>query len=254
MNRKHIPLGRQSEPEISRYIKLISDSETAYDVFRILKDICHFFGYLKFIVFKLDDDFGDNPIDSLESQAIVTNWDPELIRAYDAMKLFTNSPVLSALRKSTLPICWKIESLNQNRPDGLDSQVNRLFKDFGLVSGVYVNVSNKFGSRGALGLSGDAAHPSLEDLMRLTYLAGPAFEKLTDLEELVDKTKFHLTDRERECVYWTAAGKSSGEVGIILGISENTVNHHMTSSAHKLGTVNKAHTVAKAIRHGLLSQ
>jgi len=99
---------------------------------------------------------------------------------------------------------------------------------------------------------GDASDPDQDGLMYLSYIAGFAFEKLTDLAAAGGRQKYNLTDRERECVHWTAVGKSSSEVGIILGISENTVNHHLASAAHKLGTVNKAHTVAISIREGLL--
>ncbi|MCB1422453.1 MAG: helix-turn-helix transcriptional regulator [Nitratireductor sp.] len=87
----------------------------------------------------------------------------------------------------------------------------------------------------------------------MVFLANHVYERLTDIENITPARSVMLTERERDCVYWTAAGKTSGEVGIILEISENTVNHYLSSAAGKLDTANKAHTVAKAIRLGLLN-
>lgn len=56
-----------------------------------------------------------------------------------------------------------------------------------------------------------------------------------------------LTERERECLRWAAAGKTDWEIATILRISENTANRHVTSATRKLGCVNRTHAVATAI-------
>lgn len=61
-----------------------------------------------------------------------------------------------------------------------------------------------------------------------------------------------LAEREREVLAWTAIGKTSFEIAIILGLSEHTVNHYCMSAAAKLGANNRAHAVAEALRQGLL--
>ncbi len=43
-----------------------------------------------------------------------------------------------------------------------------------------------------------------------------------------------LSLRERECLQWCAAGKTSAETGAILSISEVTVNWHLKNAARKL--------------------
>ncbi|WP_347336392.1 helix-turn-helix domain-containing protein [Bradyrhizobium stylosanthis] len=48
-----------------------------------------------------------------------------------------------------------------------------------------------------------------------------------------------------------AEGKSSWEIGKILNVSENTINFHMKNAVRKLGTANRTHGLAKAIRLGL---
>ncbi len=60
-----------------------------------------------------------------------------------------------------------------------------------------------------------------------------------------------LSGRELECLYWCACGKSYWETAIILGISERTVNHHMTMARKKLGVQSNAQAVALASLAGL---
>lgn len=61
-----------------------------------------------------------------------------------------------------------------------------------------------------------------------------------------------LTDREVCVLSWTAAGKTSSEIGMILGISTRTVNFHITTALMKLDAVNKTQAVVKAVMLGLL--
>jgi len=61
-----------------------------------------------------------------------------------------------------------------------------------------------------------------------------------------------LSEREREVLRWTAAGKTSSETASILGISGSTVAFHIAKVLHKLDAVNKTHAVAKAVMLDLL--
>jgi LuxR family quorum sensing-dependent transcriptional regulator len=61
-----------------------------------------------------------------------------------------------------------------------------------------------------------------------------------------------LTPREIEILTWVAKGKSRWEVGIILGISEETVKAHLENIRQKLGASNTTHAIAIALLHGLL--
>ncbi|OJX17702.1 MAG: hypothetical protein BGO82_15835 [Devosia sp. 67-54] len=61
-----------------------------------------------------------------------------------------------------------------------------------------------------------------------------------------------LTPREREVMQLSAAGLTSVEIAAQLGVSARTVNQHVDNVADKLGTRNRAHTVAEIVRRGLL--
>ena len=61
-----------------------------------------------------------------------------------------------------------------------------------------------------------------------------------------------LSEREIQCLNWTGLGKSSYEIGIILDISLNTVNHYLNNASRKLNCVNKTHAVAKCVQDGII--
>ena len=62
-----------------------------------------------------------------------------------------------------------------------------------------------------------------------TANGGPDFRSATPLEAL------GLTPREAEVLLWVAQGKSNGEVGTILNISDNTAKAHLSRIYQKLG-------------------
>jgi DNA-binding CsgD family transcriptional regulator len=61
-----------------------------------------------------------------------------------------------------------------------------------------------------------------------------------------------LTDREIECLYWIAEGKTSDEIAVILGISRNTINNYITSVMRKTATKTRSEAIAWAVRNGLV--
>ncbi|MBZ9781799.1 LuxR C-terminal-related transcriptional regulator [Pseudomonas sp. REP124] len=67
-----------------------------------------------------------------------------------------------------------------------------------------------------------------------------------------DAQRILFTDRERQILQWSAEGKSSAEVGIILDICPDTVNFHLNNIKRKLGVSNKTSAVAYAVAMGLV--
>lgn len=54
----------------------------------------------------------------------------------------------------------------------------------------------------------------------------------------------HLTARERECLQWAAAGKTNSEIGVILGVSENTIRFHFKNVFRRLGVHSRTQAVS----------
>lgn len=62
-----------------------------------------------------------------------------------------------------------------------------------------------------------------------------------------------LTGRERDCLSWSARGKTAAEIGLILGISENTANFHFKNCMRKLSVHSRSHAVARALALQLIA-
>lgn len=90
------------------------------------------------------------------------------------------------------------------------------------------------------------------DLQLLAVHAQDAAVRLL-LDEAQDRLNLpRLTAREREVLRWTGEGKSSWEVGAILGMSEHTVNFHLRNLMGKLDVTSKHQAVLKALSLGLI--
>jgi len=63
---------------------------------------------------------------------------------------------------------------------------------------------------------------------------------------------FELTEREIECLFWIAEGKTSDEIAMILGISRNTINNYITSVMRKTATKTRSEAIAFAVRNNLV--
>lgn len=61
-----------------------------------------------------------------------------------------------------------------------------------------------------------------------------------------------LTERELTCLRWAAVGKTSWEMGAILGLTERTVNFHVQNACRKLGVHSRQAAITSALRAGLL--
>ncbi|MET4608933.1 DNA-binding CsgD family transcriptional regulator [Bradyrhizobium sp. JR4.1] len=58
---------------------------------------------------------------------------------------------------------------------------------------------------------------------------------------MVDVPDVVLSAREKQCLRWVEEGKSSWEIGVILRVSENTVNIHLKNAMRKLEVTTRSH-------------
>lgn len=68
----------------------------------------------------------------------------------------------------------------------------------------------------------------------------------------IPNTDLFLSSRERDCLKWVARGKTSNEIGIILGISARTVEEHISNCKTKFKCSKLTSLVYKAAKLGLI--
>jgi len=110
---------------------------------------------------------------------------------------------------------------------------------------------------------GEHAARIVHDLMRDAptdeRVSGATYVPVLAERESVTPPKGHieeevsLTERECVCLYWTAHGKTSWEIAVILGVSESTATFHLRNAGSKLQASNRAHAIAKALHLGLIA-
>ena len=89
--------------------------------------------------------------------------------------------------------------------------------------------------------------------LRLQTLLQLSMMTLLRLEdEMVMPPEMRFSKRELEILKWTAEGKTSAEIAIILSISENTVNFHQKNMQKKFNAPNKTQIACYAAAIGLI--
>jgi DNA-binding CsgD family transcriptional regulator len=131
-----------------------------------------------------------------------------------------------------------------------------LAEDFGLKNGFSFGIRNAHSDGGSLfsfsgpRLKRTTRNQAIQDLV-LPHLH-QALCQLDGGGGLQATSAPALSSREREVLKWIGVGKSSWETGMILKISERTVNFHLGNIMRKLDAVNRPQAVAMALKLGLL--
>ncbi|MGQ9369004.1 response regulator transcription factor [Azospirillum sp. ST 5-10] len=62
-----------------------------------------------------------------------------------------------------------------------------------------------------------------------------------------------LTEREAEALTWSARGKSSADIAVLMAVSERTVNFHIDNAIRKLGVATRIQAAVKGALLGLVA-
>jgi DNA-binding NarL/FixJ family response regulator len=88
---------------------------------------------------------------------------------------------------------------------------------------------------------------------RSIFPAGDAVRPVGSARTTVQDDRERLTARELEVLQHVAAGRSNGEIGRRLWVSEHTVKFHLSNIYKKLGVANRTQACRRAATLGLLS-
>lgn len=221
-------------PELNRAINRT-------DFFRLLKAAAQHYRFDNFALAKLSESsppFGERDI-------VITN----VVDRRATLFLQTLRQALSTLKTRTQNITSPLYS---RAPDVEGYPADLVFNEFNGNLFLMIPLFTPEGRRYCFVLSGSRQEPDHGEVADILLDAIRIFDKLYE-EILTQEMSGRLTQRETEIVKWTSEGKTSAEIAIILGLSEHTVNSHITAAARKLDAVNRVHMVAIALRNGLVS-
>lgn len=188
---------------------------------------------------------------------LLSNYPTAWRNKYDADKLWRIDPTVAHCTHKTVPLIWSPD-LFSARPQ------RRLYEEacsHGLRFGVTLPMHGAKGELGMLCLATDKTPdkssqrealrtiPELSCFRDFVLESSPPFVRLPE----APARPAAITQRELECLKWSATGKSSWEIGQILRCSEPTVNFHFSNVRRKFNVASRRQAVVKAIQMGLLS-
>ncbi|PWE52028.1 LuxR family transcriptional regulator [Metarhizobium album] len=118
------------------------------------------------------------------------------------------------------------------------------------IHGLQIPVFGPLGLEGAMSLGGSQIDASRRARLSLGLIATTAFFSARRLLEAAAEAVGPLSEREREVLSWTAAGRRQVEIAATLGLSERTVENHLRRIRKRLGVATTPQAIRVAIRNG----
>jgi LuxR family transcriptional regulator, quorum-sensing system regulator BjaR1 len=240
----------KEQPRGGDFASQIAALETQFDAIRYMKRTTLAFGFKAFLICMVPA----FDAEKLASAAILSNMPADLMNKYDSISLLKHSTGIRRLRETTTPFQltldeWEKES---GRPPQSNDYITML-RDHGIFQANYFPVHDADGSRATVVWMGKRVDLPMTAMMELQMIAIHVYNRLTEIGSFWKDANIALSEREIQCLNWTAAGKTSSEIAGILGLSEHTVNHYLNHVSKKLDAVNRTQAVVKAMKKGYIS-
>jgi len=204
------------------------------------------FGYTAFLITTSPELIGTDP----QPTFLLNGWPDEWTRIYREKSLYRHDPVAAMGRRTVNPYEWS-EAVYDRKGSPQAANVMQTAHDFGLKDGIVVPIMQENGTMAGVSMAGE--RPEFDPLAKraIHVISLFAYTRTVALYKAqATEPKRLLSKRERETLSWAAAGKSTWEISMILGISEATVTFHIQRATAKLRAVNRTHAVVNAIRAG----
>lgn len=237
--------------EFNELVFQFAQANTTDDITRLCANHCSKMGFDNFIyALRLPTSFA-------EARIITIKGYPDAwLSHYFENAYYLNDPVILHCKKHLTPIQWQDLGAVSNH---MSERIMNEATEFGLKGGISMPVH---GPSGEFGIFSMTLNEQKKMQPQLIQRAAPYVHLFAAyLHEAVQRVlnlnardkQLLLTAREKECLRWTADGKTSWEIAQLLNTSERTINFHLTNSMSKLDVSNRQHAVAKAVLHGIIN-
>ena len=231
-------------PTLTRLLKDLDKSSTLQHISDCCSSFCREVGaeYFSYAAF----------MPASWSSLLVHNLDPEWIDIYKEKQYCKIDPRTRYGLLHNEPVRWSDLSLDNGKKRVLAGKVLDHAREFGYLDGISIPLHGVGSEVALFNLSSSSALPDYNDIEMQSILAytSKVRHSIRKIQSKLDPASIQipvLSEREKECLQWTANGKTSWEIGQILGVSESTVVFHISKAVSKLGVSNRVQAVAKAI-------
>lgn len=206
--------------------------------------------------FKADGDKARFLFDGAEQKStqVLSGYSDAWFNRYQSENYIEVDPLVKHCSQSILPIVW------HQHPASDQPRVRQLFCDarqHGLADGATFSVLGKHQELGILSLAMERDRE--RDKNNVRRHMGLGYMLMVHMHEAMRRLQFpyaaeaakcSLTPRESETLLWINAGNVSWEIAQRMGISERTVNFHISNACAKLDVGTRRHAAAKALALG----
>lgn len=188
------------------------------------------------------------------------NFSPELWAAYAGDRRSTENPIAKRSRQRMIPMVWTADQMfdGSGCTDCIQPKLHEAAKRHGVQGGLCLPIHDVSGMIATLTLL--TFRPATKESLDNACMSALLFSKYLHeacrsyvMQASGTPLKIALSPRELECLSWASKGKTSWEIGRLLGISEHTAIFHLRNAASKLGTSTRQQAVAKSIRLRLVA-
>ena len=235
-------------------IDMLSKAKTVEEIHSLCATFCKLFEFDRFL-------YGARiPTSFVKPYFIFINGYPSEWRArYTEKGYMTIDPTVMHCATHLTPISW-----DQVEPQEDENEQIRRFmgeaREFGLNSGISFPIHSAQGEFAMLNLASSenwrqAKSFILEAMPYASLFSAYLHEAVHRIFEhqVLPLSRVCLTSREKQCLLWSAEGKTTWETSHILGVSERTIVFHLQNASEKLNVVSRQQAVARAVSLGLIS-
>ena len=198
-----------------------------------------------------------SPLVDVGKRPLASNFPYEWKRRYAEAAYVAIDPIVRMSHRRLTPFTWS----EVTRTQGLSRRQQSFMgeaAECGLKGGLTVPIFGPNGRLSILSIATAQDDPALNRYMVVHRLllhmvalyAHEAIERVTAPTQ--PEPVIRLYPRERECLLWVGKGKTSWEIGEILGLTDGTVDQYLKSAARKLNVYGRQHALAKAIALGII--
>ncbi len=229
----------------------ISSIERQPDVDSMLSRLRHVVGDFGFDSFLLTG--APNPGRRIDGYIMLSGWNSSWLDRYVGEDYVQIDPIARRLQNATDPFTWS-EAIGSRRLEREAELVMDEAASIGMRDGLCVPLYDLDGRRSVLSLAAHSIDLSPAERGVLHLVGIYSQNRIRDLMngQGISVERPALSPRERECLQWTAAGKTSFEIAAILSLSQNTTDGYIASATRKLGASNRTQAVAVGIRRGII--
>lgn len=228
----------------------VRSARTGEDLAHILRRACVKMGF-RYFALTHHVDFGSGTSAAVR----LHNYPPEWVRYFDAAGLGVSDPVHRASHVTNASFTWSTVPQMIKLTAG-DREVFTQAAANGIGDGCTVPAHVPGEASGSCSFAVAPGDAVPADALEMAQLVGAfAFDAARQLFQIraitTDRTPV-LTDRQRDCVLWTARGKNAWETSRILGISYETVVQHLKMARERYDVQKASELTVRALYDGLI--